>query len=31
MINHDAQSLPPAAGPAFFKLIETAFCSTART
>jgi hypothetical protein len=29
MINHDAQSLPPAAGPAFFKLIETAFCSTA--
>jgi D-alanyl-D-alanine carboxypeptidase len=31
MINHDAQSLPPAVGPAFFKLIETAFCSTART
>jgi D-alanyl-D-alanine carboxypeptidase len=31
MINHDAQTLPPATAEAFYKLIETAFCSTART
>jgi D-alanyl-D-alanine carboxypeptidase len=29
MINHDAATLAPAAGKAFFELIDTAFCSKA--